>query len=163
MYTIRVQMEGEYIIPWDHTFLNRTLQHSFLTNLSSPLYVSDDSGNMHWKVLIISNMLILFKDLLNTYVCMQQHASYFFHSKELKLFSGRSIRNMRKQSVRKPKMQLRQDRPNITTKEEFHKIQGHRIFDLGSELMIILFSTDFCKRKCHVCVLNMNSSYIYYY
>ena len=67
---------------------------------------------------------------------------------------------MRKQSVRKQRMQLRQDRPNIT-KKEFHKIQGHRIFDLGSERMIILFSTDFCKRKCHVCVLNLNSSYIY--
>ena len=57
-------------------------------------------------------------------------------------------------------MQRRQDRPDIT-KKEFHKIQGHRIFDRGSGLMIVRFSTDFCKRKRHVCVVNLNSSYIY--
>ena len=57
-------------------------------------------------------------------------------------------------------MQLRQDPPNIT-KKEFHEIQSHRIFDRGREGMVVLFSTDFCKRKCYVYVTILNSSYNY--
>ena len=48
-------------------------------------------------------------------------------------------------------------RSSKCNKKEFHKIQGDRIFDRGSGLTIIQFSTDFCKRKCHVWVLNLNS------
>ena len=68
------------------------------------------------------------------------YATDYFHLKELKLFIGRSIRNNRKQSLRKKKMQLRQDPPNIT-KKEFHEIQSHRIFDRGRERMVVLFPT----------------------
>ena len=91
---------------------------------------------------------------------IKQHAGDCVQLKELKLFSGRSIRQLRKKTFKKQKEQIRKGR-QIIKKREFFKIKGHRIFDRGSGLMIIRFSTDFCKRKRHVCVLNLNSSYIY--
>ena len=91
---------------------------------------------------------------------IKQHAGEEFRLLELKLFSGRSIRQLRKQSKRAQKIQLQQGRPNITQKI-FHKIPDHRLFERGSGLMIVRFSTDFCQRKRHLCLLNLNSMYMY--
>ena len=67
---------------------------------------------------------------------------------------------MRKTALRIQNKQLKKRSLSITTRK-LKKMEGHRIFDRGSGLLLIRCSTDFSRRKRHIFIVNLTSQYIY--
>ena len=80
---------------------------------------------------------------------MKQYAGDYFHLHELKLFSTERIMTC-----------FGKDCPD-TLRRKFKKIEAHNLFDRGSGILIVRFSTKNSKDRRSFCVINLCSSYLY--